>query len=125
MSRFASEYAIPSDLDTDIDDGFLELIAEKPDEKTVEFHIPSQRWSDDKGSIASYSVIWINPPHNAEFCHFFVETRGDLPNFYVSREFSRCRCRVHRRSRFRRRLGWLAERAERNRHRSLNAWNWS
>ena len=88
MSRFAADYAIPSELDALIDTGFLEVISEKPQEKTVEFHIPSKRWSNDKGSIASYSVVWIHPAHNAEFCHFFVETPGDLPNFYVSREFS-------------------------------------
>lgn len=88
MSRFAADYAIPPDLDALIDAGFLKLVRERAAEKTVEFHIPSRRGRDDGGMMSAYSVVWIHPDHNVEFCHFFEETPGDLPNFYAQKEFS-------------------------------------
>ena len=88
MSRFAADYAIPPKLDALIDAGFLKLVRETPEEKTVEFHIPSRRGRDNKGMMAAYSVVWIHPDHNAEFCRSFVETPGDLPNFSAERQFT-------------------------------------
>jgi hypothetical protein len=87
MGRLAGDYEIPPELDAFIDSGFLQLLSEKPGEKTLEFHIPSKVWSDDKGNVSAYSIVWIHPAHNAQFCHLYQETPGDLPNFYVSREF--------------------------------------
>jgi hypothetical protein len=32
--------------------------------------------------------VIFHPAHNAQFCHFYPETPGDLPNFYVHRRTS-------------------------------------
>ena len=38
---------------------------------------------DRADSFTSYTLVWIHPDHNAEFCHYYLEKPGDLPNFYV------------------------------------------
>jgi hypothetical protein len=55
---------------------------------TVEFHIPSRVTVDHRRRITAYRIVWIHPAHNAEFCHYYLDTPGDLPNFYVNVENS-------------------------------------
>ena len=55
---------------------------------TVEFHIPSRRSVDHRGRITAYRIVWIHPDYNAQFCHYYQETPGDLPNFFVEVENS-------------------------------------
>lgn len=82
----ATKYGISPELQTFIDDGFLELLSENDAEKTVELNIPSMQYKDGQGRITDFSVVWIHPDHNAEFCHYYDETPGDLANFYVRQE---------------------------------------
>ena len=83
MSHIIAErYALPPGIDRLVDRGFLELSMEQPDEMTVYFHIPSMQSTDHRGRITAYCLTWIHPDHNAEFCHYFDETPGDLPNFF-------------------------------------------
>jgi hypothetical protein len=78
-----AKYEIPDEVMAFVRDGFLEVVSEDEAKKTVEFHAPSKRRTDDEGRITSWSVVWIHPDHNAEFCHYYDEKPGDLPNFYV------------------------------------------
>jgi hypothetical protein len=55
---------------------------------TVEFHVPSRASVDHRGRVTAYSVVWTHPAHNAEFCDYYHETPGDLPNFYAEAESS-------------------------------------
>jgi hypothetical protein len=88
MSHLGQRYAVPAEIDQFIDQGFLEVLAERPDKMTVEFHIPSRVTVDHRKRITAYRIVWIHPAHNAEFCHYYLETPGDLPNFYVKVESS-------------------------------------
>ena len=88
MVDLAKEYGVPPEILAFVDAGFLEVLAETPDEKTVEFHIPSKRHTDIEGTIYAYNLTWIHPDFNARFCHFYHETPGDLPNFYVRQDTS-------------------------------------
>jgi hypothetical protein len=83
MSVIPQRYALPPEIDRFVDQDFLEVLAERPDEMTVEFHIPAKLSIDRRRRITAYSVVWIHPDHNADFCHFYQETPGDLPNFFV------------------------------------------
>jgi len=83
MSELADRYKIPEALDVFIDRGFLVLLAEEPERKTVLFHIPSRLIVDHRGRATNYQLTWIHPEFNAEFCNKFDETPGDLPNFEV------------------------------------------
>jgi hypothetical protein len=78
-----TKYGIPLEIMAFIDSGFLELLAETEEEKTVSFHVPARRTVDGEGRITTYSIIWIHPDHNEQFCHFYLEKPGDLVNFYV------------------------------------------
>jgi hypothetical protein len=59
------------------------LLTEQPDKITVEFHISSCTSIDHRKCIAAYCIVSIHPSHNADFCRYYHETPGDLPNFYV------------------------------------------
>jgi hypothetical protein len=83
MSHIGQRYAVPAEIDQFVDHGFLEVLTERPDRMTVEFHIPSRVSVDHRGRITAYRIVWIHPAHNADFCDFCHETPGDLPNFYV------------------------------------------
>jgi hypothetical protein len=83
MNTLAREYEIPPELMAFVESGFLKVLAEEKAEKTVEFHIPSKRTTDAEGRITTFSVIWIHPQFNAQFCHYYDKVPGDLPNFYV------------------------------------------
>jgi len=88
MDDIANKYKLPLSLMAFVDDGFLEVLSEKEAEKTIEFRIPSKRVFHTRDHIMAYSVIWIHPDFNDQFCHFYEETPGDLPNFYVARTYS-------------------------------------
>ncbi len=83
MTNLASTYDIPDEVMTFVRDGILEIVSEDEAKKTVEFHIPSQRRTDDQGRVTTFSVVWIHPDYNAKYCHYFDKTPGDLPNFYA------------------------------------------
>jgi hypothetical protein len=83
MSDVGDRYALPAEIDQYVDQGFLEALTERPDRMTVEFHIPSRRSVDHQRRTTAYRIVWIHPAHNADFCDYYVETPGDLPNFYV------------------------------------------
>jgi hypothetical protein len=83
MSQIGQRYAVPAEIDQFVDQGFLEVLTEQPNEMTVEFHIPSRVTVDHRRRITAYRVVWIHPAHNAEFCHEYLDQPGDLPNFYI------------------------------------------
>ena len=83
MSDLAARYKIPDKIMAFVTRGFLEVLSEKEDEWTVELDIPSMGTVTAPDSFTSYALIWIHPDHNAEFCHYYLEKPGDLPNFYV------------------------------------------
>ncbi len=86
MSGLAQKYKIPTEVMAFVNEGILKLAGEDEANKTVEFHIPAMRWRDRAGHITSYSVIWIHPDFNAEFCRYYAENPGDLPNFYAEKD---------------------------------------
>lgn len=87
MTReIASKYQIPDELMAFVNDGFLEILSEREAEKTIEFHVPSKRTVDPDGRITTYSVTWIHPDFNDQFCHYYPKQPGDLPNFYVTED---------------------------------------
>lgn len=86
IERLMTKYGIPREIMAWIDSGFLELLVEKEGEKTVEFHVPARRTVDAEGRATTYSVIWIHPDYNEQFCHYYLENPGDLANFYVFRD---------------------------------------
>ena len=79
----AQKYNIPDEVMEFVRDGFLEVSEETPDRATVEFRMPSLGNADSSDKYTLYNLVWIHPQRNAEFCHFYDETPGDLPNFYV------------------------------------------
>jgi hypothetical protein len=83
MTDIAAKYKIPDEVMAFVNSGLLVLLAEDEAEKTVEFHIPSKRWTDDAGRTTTYSLNWTHPDFNAEFCRYYERTPGDLPNFEV------------------------------------------
>ena len=83
VSDVASKYRLPPELKSFVDEGFLVPTTENWEEKFVEFHLPSKVVTDTEGRITSFSVFWIHPDFNREFCHYFDEQPGDLSNFYV------------------------------------------
>ena len=82
MTEIAAKYKIPAEVMAFVRNSFLEVVSENEAEKTVEFHVPSKRHEDDEGR----SVVWIHPDFTAEFCHYYDEKPGDLPNFYVEKD---------------------------------------
>jgi hypothetical protein len=83
MSQIGQRYAVPAEIDRFVDQGFLEVLTELPNKMTVEFHIPSRVIVDSRRRITAYCIVWIHPDHNADFCDYYYERPGDLPNFYV------------------------------------------
>ncbi len=83
MTDLAGKYKIPAELMAFVNEGFLEVAEETPDRATVEFRIPSLGSTDSSDKYTLYNLVWIDPARNAEFCHYYDEKPGDLPNFYV------------------------------------------
>lgn len=86
MSAFATKYKIPPELDRFIDNGFLEVLSQNEAEKTIRFKIPSISWTDDKDRDTTFTVVWVHPDFNQDFCHYYDSQPGDLANFYVFKE---------------------------------------
>lgn len=86
MADLAAEYKVPPELQRFVDSGFVQLLCEKPEEKTVEFHIPNLLYTDENDRSTSFSIIWIHPDFNEQFCHYYDEKPGDLTNFYVLKQ---------------------------------------
>jgi len=84
-----SDYGIPAELASFVDDGFLVATWEQPDEKTLTLAVPSLDYEDEDGAEFTFSLIWIHPDFNHEFCRFYNETPGDLPVLYATRRWSR------------------------------------
>ena len=82
-SNIAAKYAIPDEIMEFVRSGFLEVAEEAPDRATVEFRIPSLGSADSSDRYTLYNLVWIRPDRNAEFCHYYDEKPGDLPNFFV------------------------------------------
>jgi hypothetical protein len=83
MSDIGRRYSLPAEIDHFVDEGFLELTMERPNEMTVEFHIPLKRSIDHRRRITAYGIVWIHPDYNVDFCQYYHETPGDMPNFSV------------------------------------------
>jgi hypothetical protein len=62
------------------------VVTLNPAEKTVEFHIPALRRTDEQGRITTFDLTWINPDYNSQFCHYYDQTPGDLVNFYLVKD---------------------------------------
>jgi hypothetical protein len=86
MSTIAAKYKIPPELDQFIDTGFLALLSETEAEKTIKFDIPSVAWTDDRDRDTTFTLVWIHPDFNEQFCHYYDSKPGDLANFYVFKE---------------------------------------
>ena len=82
---FNAEFRIPDELLRFVDSGFLKVLVEHPEEKTIEFHMPSMRTEDKDRRVTAYSLVWIHPDFNAQFCHYYQDSPGDLPNFYLKK----------------------------------------
>lgn len=80
------EFKLPHALRPFWESGMLELVTEDQAKKTVEFHMPRLRRMDGEGRITTYTLTWIHPDFNAQFCHYYNETPGDSPNFYVTED---------------------------------------
>jgi len=83
MSAIAEKYKIPAEIMAFVNDGFLEVAEEAEDRATVEFRIPSLGSTNSSDRYTLYNLVWIDPARNSEFCHYYDEKPGDLPNFYV------------------------------------------
>jgi hypothetical protein len=83
MSAFAAKYKIPPEIDQFIDNGFLKLLSENEGEKTITFDVPAISWKDDNNRDTTFTLIWIHPDFNDQFCHYYNDKPGDLANFYV------------------------------------------
>ena len=55
MNDLAEKYKIPAEVMEFVLSGFLEVVFEDEAKKTVEFHIPSKRRTDDEG-LVKFSV---------------------------------------------------------------------
>ena len=84
MHSLQDRYSIPPGVAEFIENGFLEVVSEDPDRKTVEFHIPALRRVDEAGEIRTFCLVWIHPDFNAQFCHYYEMVPGDAANFYVT-----------------------------------------
>jgi hypothetical protein len=90
MTELEKNYGVPAELKQFVDDGFLTVAIEKPEEKTVTFAIPKLAYRDENDNEMYFTLDWIHPDFNADFCHYYHENPGDLPNFYLRKE-----CRSH------------------------------
>jgi hypothetical protein len=88
MNTLALRFGIPAELEMLIDTGVLEITGQDDAEKTLHLVVPSLRQQDRKGRIKVVTITWIHPDYNAQFCHYYHESPGDLPNFYVAEENS-------------------------------------
>jgi hypothetical protein len=57
MSDIGERYAVPAEIDPFLDRDFLEVLTERPDRMTVEFHIPSRVTVDHRERITAYLAM--------------------------------------------------------------------
>ena len=79
----ARKCKLPAEVMAFVNDGFLAVAEEDADRATVEFRMPLLGSADSAGRYTLYNLVWIDPARNAEFCHFYFEKPGDMPNFSV------------------------------------------
>ena len=83
MIDLAEKYKLPVDIVKFVENGFIEMASDDEARRTVRFDIPSLGIVTDSDEFTFYTLIWIHPDYNAEFCDYYIEKPGDLPNFYV------------------------------------------
>ncbi len=88
MADIQTEYAVPDELMDFVRRGVLKVVSENPAEKTVKFDVPKLQSIDDLRHDVFYNVIWIHPDFNDQFCWYYLEKPGDLPNFMVEKEIT-------------------------------------
>ena len=81
MPELEKTYGIPAELREFVDAGFLVVVFEKPERRTVTFGIPSLAYTDENDIETCFTLDWIHPDFNAQFCHYFQEKPGDVVNF--------------------------------------------
>lgn len=86
MANKLAKYGIPTGVMRFVENGLLEILREDEEHKTIEFHMPSKRWVDAEGRVTSYSLIWIHPDFNGQFCHYYDRIPGDLPNYWLTED---------------------------------------
>ena len=84
MGSLDTRFGVPPALQAFIDRQTLEIVSADDATKTIEFHLPSLRSTDSQNRITTVSVTWIHPDYNAQYCHYYDQVPGDLPNFYVT-----------------------------------------
>jgi hypothetical protein len=84
MPKLEKTYGIPAELKEFVDAGFLVVVFEKPERRTVTFGIPSLAYTDENDVETYFTLDWIHPDCNAQFCHYFYEKPGDVANFYLT-----------------------------------------
>lgn len=87
-AELASEFGIPSSVMDFVASGFLQVVSSDAATRTIEFHIPSMRFVDRQDRITTCAVTWIHPAFNEQFCRYYRERPGDLPNFCVTEDMS-------------------------------------
>ena len=85
MQDLEKTYGVPAELKRFVDAGFLVVVLEKPEERTVTFAIPDLAHTVVNNAETHFTLDWIHPDFNAQFCHYFREKPGDLANFYLTR----------------------------------------
>ena len=83
MNDIAEKYKIHAKIMEFVEAGLLQVAMEDAEKATIEFDIHSLGYAELDGRYKFYRLVWINPERNAEFCHFYSETPGDLSHFYV------------------------------------------
>ena len=86
MADLVTDFAIPPEVQNLLDSGFLSLLSRDDATKTVEFSIPSLRSEDSEGRITTFTLTWIHPDFNAQYCHYYSEKPGDGPNFHIMKD---------------------------------------
>jgi len=83
MPDLAAKYGVPPEVMQFVDDGSLELLREDESKKTITFHMPSLRYTNEKRRTTTFTLTWIHPGFNEQFCHYYNEQPGDAENFYI------------------------------------------
>jgi hypothetical protein len=86
MNKLALRFGLPADLEKLIDTGVFAVTGEDDATKTLRLVIPSPSPAGSQGPNQDRQHHL--PDYNAQFCHYYHETPGDLPNFYVAEKNS-------------------------------------
>lgn len=85
MQELETKYGVPAELKRFVDAGFLVVAFERPEERIVTFGIPGLASTDANDVETYFTLDWIHPDFNGQFCHYFREKPGDLANFSLKR----------------------------------------